>query len=551
MVQRLKLSRAQLASFLNDAESIKQFEKLFSVVDDVQAVGGGDTYADIPVASSATIEATLARITAQMEALETEYPGNSKAWTKAQGYQPQPPNTITKETTGFSDPEAIVVTYDSGARTVTLTGSFSAYWQGTVVRGLVPGWVSDPHPNTNGPWFLLYDGANFVWQNTSWTFDQLMIAFVNYGASDKFAIRETHGMMDWHAHEEFHRTIGTYLETGGDMSGYALASTTAADRRPAVSPASVHDEDIHTTVPALPDDGPYTQIYLTSTGASTFATAAADFVPVSGANPYWNEFVTPNWVQTLMANNSYMSVWLVAVPASADAGSQAYRYLWVQGQSNGSLASQQSATFGSLNLGQLATLFTEFVVIGKVIIRYQGGGWTITSVEKITGTRVSSIVSPAGTFLSTVSVTAPLTGTGTGADPIVAPAFAGSTEGLVPASAGTGALFLRDDGTWASPGGGPGVAETFGTATIDFGAYPGSNEASVAVIGQAGILAGSHVRVWVTRTTSADHTESDHAYLPEFASFVPGSIVAATGFTIYGRSIHKMQGTFTLNWAWI
>jgi hypothetical protein len=82
MVQKLKLSRAQLASFLNDAESIKQFEKLFSTVDDVQNTGGGDTYIDIPVISSATVDATLRRITAQLEAMATAYPGADKAWTK-------------------------------------------------------------------------------------------------------------------------------------------------------------------------------------------------------------------------------------------------------------------------------------------------------------------------------------------------------------------------------------------------------------------------------------------------------------------------------------
>jgi hypothetical protein len=257
-----------------------------------------------------------------------------------------------------------------------------------------------------------------VWQNTSWTFDQLMIAFVNYGASDKFAIRETHGLMDWRSHEEFHRTIGTYLEAGGDIGGYTLASTTAASRRPSVSPASIHDEDIHTTLPALADDGPYTQLYLTSTGTSTFAVAAAEIVPVLANNPYYNLFSTPNWTQTLMSNNSYMTVWLVAVPTADDSTSQGYRFLWMQGQTNGSLASQQAYQFSSMNLGQLATLFTEFVAIGKVIIRYKGGNWELRSVEKITGTRLSNVTAPAGNYLSSVAVTAPLTGTGTGADPI-------------------------------------------------------------------------------------------------------------------------------------
>lgn len=82
MVQKLKLSRAQLSSFLNDAESIKQFEKLFSVVDEVQVAGGGEAYTDLPIVSPATILATLSRITAQLEAIATAYPGGDKAWSK-------------------------------------------------------------------------------------------------------------------------------------------------------------------------------------------------------------------------------------------------------------------------------------------------------------------------------------------------------------------------------------------------------------------------------------------------------------------------------------
>jgi hypothetical protein len=99
---------------------------------------------------------------------------------------------------------------------------------------------------------------------------------------------------------------------------------------------------------------------------------------------------------------------------------------------------------------------------------------------------------------------------------------------------------------------GPGAGGTTGTAVIDFGAYPGSAEASVDVTGQAGILAGSTIQVWVTRTTSLDHTAADHTYLPQLASFVPGDIVPGTGFTIFGRCIlGGLQGKWTINWSWI
>jgi hypothetical protein len=429
--------------------------------------------------------------------------------------------TVTKEFTGFVAPENIIVTYDSTGRTITLTGTVEGYFQGQLVTSLVSGWVSSAHGTSNGSWFLYYNGTAFVWSQTPWTFDMMMIAYVYYGASDKFAIREVHGLMPWQTHKELHETVGTYFNSGGDMSGYTLASTTAAERRPSVSATVVSDEDLQSTITALADDGPYTTLTLAGTGTSTFTTGYAEIVPVLANNPYYNLFSTPNWTQVLMANNSYMSVWLVAVPASASAASQLYRYLWVQGQSNGSLASQQATTFNSLNLGQLASIATEFVPIGKVIIRYQGGNWEITSVEKITGTRVSSVTAPAGNYLSTVAVDATLTGDGTVGNPL-----------------------------HVVGGGGGGTTVNFGTAIIDFGTFPGTGESSIAVTGQTGILAGSVSAAFIDPVATVDHTADDHKYAAALIGLSTGDNIPGSGFTIYGRCLDKMQGTFNLKWYW-
>jgi hypothetical protein len=90
-----------------------------------------------------------------------------------------------------------------------------------------------------------------------------------------------------------------------------------------------------------------------------------------------------------------------------------------------------------------------------------------------------------------------------------------------------------------------------GTATIDWGAHPGSNEASVVVTGQAAISGTSKCEAWVMADdTTSDHTANDHRYLPALAAFTCGAVTAGTGFTIYGRSPHKMTGTYALRWVW-
>lgn len=348
---------------------------------------------------------------------------------------------ITKEYTGFSAPESVIQNYDSTARTVTLTGTVAAYWQGSPVTALVSGWVSPAHPATAGSWFLFYDGTNYIWQQTPWEFSMLQIAYVYYGASDKFGLREPHGLMPWQVHKEFHETTGTYLNSGGDLGGYVLASTTATDRRPSVSTTVVSDEDILTTIPSLADNGPYTLHYLVGSGATnTFTTASADIINLSGSQPYYNSFSGGAWGQTLLNAGDYTTVWAVAVPAMSDTGSQAYRYIWVQGQSAGTLASQQGLTFGNVNIGSIGNVFTEFVPIAKVILRYIAGNWTLTSVEKIFTTKVSAVNnSGSGSFLSAVTTDASLTGVGTAVSPL-ALAFGStlpSVDGIASAGSGT------------------------------------------------------------------------------------------------------------------
>jgi hypothetical protein len=90
-----------------------------------------------------------------------------------------------------------------------------------------------------------------------------------------------------------------------------------------------------------------------------------------------------------------------------------------------------------------------------------------------------------------------------------------------------------------------------GSATLDFGAFPGSNEASVVITGEAGIVTGSRVDAWIVVAASSNHTENDHAYAASLVGVSAGTIVNATGFTIHARSAEKMQGVFNVNWAWV
>ena len=91
--------------------------------------------------------------------------------------------------------------------------------------------------------------------------------------------------------------------------------------------------------------------------------------------------------------------------------------------------------------------------------------------------------------------------------------------------------------------------------SVNFGAFPGTDVATVAVVGQAGIVAGSLVDAWLVSETTADHSEDEHAMLQNYVTVTVArsTIVAGTGFTITAMCDDKsrMFGLLRLNWTWV
>lgn len=92
------------------------------------------------------------------------------------------------------------------------------------------------------------------------------------------------------------------------------------------------------------------------------------------------------------------------------------------------------------------------------------------------------------------------------------------------------------------------MATGTGTAEIDFGAFPGSNEAS-EVVAAVGVTPATHVEAWVMGDdTTTDHTAADHRYFPVFAALTTEA--GTDQFTVYGRSTQKMQGAWAFHYVW-
>src|SRR6266576_6540103 len=90
------------------------------------------------------------------------------------------------------------------------------------------------------------------------------------------------------------------------------------------------------------------------------------------------------------------------------------------------------------------------------------------------------------------------------------------------------------------------------TALLDFGAFPGASNASLAITGQGAILAGSLVEAWILPAATADHTADEH--FAEDIDIFAGNIVAGVGFTIYGfyrgQGDTRAYGKWNVGWVW-
>ena len=54
------------------------------------------------------------------------------------------------------------------------------------------------------------------------------------------------------------------------------------------------------------------------------------------------------------------------------------------------------------------------------------------------------------------------------------------------------------------------MASGVGTATINFGATPGSTNATLAITGQTSIASGAHIEAWIQGDSTADHNAYEH-----------------------------------------
>lgn len=338
-----------------------------------------------------------------------------------------PFRSISKDGSGWDTPETITESYDYSTRQITVSGTGRLFWQGNLVWDLTTNGnlVSVAHTATQGSWFYYYDGSNFVWSQSPWSFEQAMIGYVYYNASTpntSWGVRECHSLMDWRTHRELHNRIGTYKSgTGAVIAGFTSGSTTL--RQPTVTACTVYDEDLPTTIAAHTTQTNYTIAQLANgvnpelnvfTNQATIRGTAGDII-------YYDMYDgVSSWTQTQVANGKYVNFWLVAIPVMGDIVSQAYRYVWLRPQSiHDTLQSARGENAYGLFFGSnISTLTPEMCIVGVARVYVTGNNWSITESAAIDVSRqsIGSTMGAAG--LVTVSHDSSLTGDGTVTTPL-------------------------------------------------------------------------------------------------------------------------------------
>lgn len=97
-----------------------------------------------------------------------------------------------------------------------------------------------------------------------------------------------------------------------------------------------------------------------------------------------------------------------------------------------------------------------------------------------------------------------------------------------------------------------------GVAVLNFGAFPGTPNASTVIAGQGGILATSAVSAWVVAQPTPDHSADEHWADPPI---VTAGNISGGSFTIYGsanvgrptllmRKGGWIYGQWNVGWSW-
>ena len=286
----------------------------------------------------------------------------------------------------------VTLAFVNGTRTfsITPTGANFTYWV-SGVQYTKTTQQSVTITDTEGLWFIYFDGANLVATQTLWSFfddDKSWVAYVYWDADNNSGVvvgYELHSwLMDSGTHGSLHTTQGSSYATGfalGDMDVDGNGNDASAARL-SVGNGLFYDEDINNNITdGSPQElSPISELpVFWRTGASGYwrketATTYPCHLHASGNRLAFNEWTGVTWQQTEVgSNNDFTLSHIFATNNILEP------VIVVMGQNEYATRNQarQGATTEMLELalGALIGVFQEFVPIATVIFK-TNSNWT-------------------------------------------------------------------------------------------------------------------------------------------------------------------------------
>ena len=131
----------------------------------------------------------------------------------------------------------------------------------------------------------------------------------------------------------------------------------------------------------------------------------------------------------------------------------------------------------------------------------------------------------------------------TAANPILAQGEMGLETDTIKIKWGNGVTAWNSLAYFTGSGGGG--LNMKGTATINYGSTPGTNQI-VTTVSDANVTALSKIMVFMGSESTATHNVSEHQIVP--MKHTVGNIVAGVSFDITSSSDWRLDGTFTVNY---
>lgn len=282
---------------------------------------------------------------------------------------------------------AVTVTWDDGTRTVAITTEDYRFNVGGQQFHKIAA-ESLQIDDVDGWHFVYYDAAgDLVESDTAWDLAvtaPVAVIYWNSSLAVGIAMRENHSaVMDEKTHANLHSTRGTQYVSGGGISGYTLATNTDAGITFSITECVIADEDLRSTLQALPDAGPYRRMY--RSGASGIWTWTDDgVIPVrtaGGGNVAYNQYTGGAWQLTeITVNNTRVNYYVAAVPCIDSDVDGGLSFAVIPGQATfTSLAAAQKESFADLS--GVGSAFQEVAPLYQLTMKYSSGGGGTSKAE--------------------------------------------------------------------------------------------------------------------------------------------------------------------------